>query len=52
MKIIDETNKNHVKDFDNEIEKYTNKFLKKFTIILKVLVIIKLLRIYTRFILF
>ena len=28
-KIINETNKNHVKDFDNEIEKYTNKFLKK-----------------------
>ena len=28
-KIIVETNKNHVKDFDNEIEKYTNKFLKK-----------------------
>ena len=31
LKIIEESNKNHQSDFDTEIEKYTNKFIKKIT---------------------
>ena len=31
FKDFQEINKNHKKDADNEIEKYTNKFLKKIT---------------------
>ena len=31
LKIIEESNKNHQSDFDTEIEKYTNKFIKNIT---------------------
>ena len=41
-KLLEQINKNHKKDADEELTKYTNKYLKKVTKILKILVIIKL----------